>query len=146
MWSQWVCDNKILAVLTPRSSNALPRLRIPLPQSKIYTSSPATTSTQLVLPPKSIYSGEGVAILPRTPQNFTAKAIPKLASTTSKKHYDFKEISKLFTISPLSSFFDHANRQDARHAAGVKKCFSQRFPCHLQIRPCLSFLIIKSHQ
>ena len=104
MWSQWVCDNKILAVLTPRSSNALPRLRIPLPQSKIYTSSPATTSTQLVLPPKSIYSGEGVAILPRTPQNFTAKAIPKLASTASKKHYDFKEISKLFTISPLKVF------------------------------------------
>jgi hypothetical protein len=38
-------------------------------------SPPAETSTQLVLPPKPIWRGDGQAMDPRTPQNFTLNAI-----------------------------------------------------------------------
>jgi len=41
----------------------------PVPASSTMRSSPARTSTQLVLPPTTVVCGPGDAMLPRTPQN-----------------------------------------------------------------------------
>lgn len=46
---------------------------MPVPASRMMWVSPATTSKQLVLPPKPTWRGDGQAMLPRTPQNFTLK-------------------------------------------------------------------------
>ena len=57
-----------------RSANSFfssrPSLRMPVPASRTMISPPTRTSMHEVLPPCLIVSGPGVAMEPRTPQNF----------------------------------------------------------------------------
>src|SRR5512143_180905 len=73
-WSQCVWLKRMSASLTPSRCRILPSARTPVPASRMRIRPATRTSTQLVLPPKPTYAGEGQAMLPRTPQNRTVNA------------------------------------------------------------------------
>ena len=75
-------------------SRVCPIRHRPVPASRTMTSSPARTSTQLVLPPTLANSGLPVARLPRTPQKRTLNVIISLASP-------FTESGRIARVVPL---------------------------------------------
>src|SRR5882724_10884740 len=72
IWSQCVWEMRMLASIGREPNSfvkSAPRLRIPVPASRIRISLPARTSIHEVLPPYRAVVGPGEGVEPRTPRN-----------------------------------------------------------------------------